>query len=133
MCIRDRSKAKATLKAVRAQFPDYKLVAILELHTFSSLNKEFIPQYRNVLDAADEAIVFFNKHTLEIKRMPDLEPEYIRSSFARKDLLVFRENSELERYLTDLRRARTVILFMSSGDVYKRQLIRLYASCFNSS
>lgn len=109
------SKAKATLKAVRAQFPDYKLVAILELHTFSSLNKEFIPQYRNVLDAADEAIVFFNKHTLEIKRMPDLEPEYIRSSFARKDLLVFRENSELERYLTDLRRARTVILFMSSG------------------
>lgn len=109
------SKAKATLNAVRAQWPEYKLIAILELHTFSSLNKEFIPQYRNVLDAADEAIVFFNKHTLEIKRMPDLEPEYIRSSFARKDLFVYRENSELERYLTDLRRDRIVVLFMSSG------------------
>lgn len=109
------SKARATLNAVREQFPESKLIAILELHTFSSLNKDFIPLYAHVLDNADMAAVFFNKHTLEIKRMPDLDPEYVISSFGRPDLLVFRENTELEQFLLKINRDRTVILFMSSG------------------
>lgn len=109
------SKARATLKAVRDQYPGFKLITILELHTFSSLNKDFVPQYAHVLDEADQAVVFFNKHTLEIKRMPDLDPQYIKSSFARNDLSVFRENHELEQFLSNLVRDHTIILFMSSG------------------
>jgi len=109
------SKARATLKAVREQYPESKLIAILELHTFSSLNKDFIPLYAHVMDVADQSVVFFNKHTLENKGMPDLNPEYIKSSFKRNDLMVFRENTDLEQFLLKINREHTVILFMSSG------------------
>lgn len=109
------SKAKASLKAVRDQFAEFRLIAILELHTFSSLNKNFLPQYAHVLDVADEAVVFYNKHTLEIKRMPDLDKNEIKSAFEKQDLLVFNENVQLEDYLSKLSRKKTVVLFMSSG------------------
>lgn len=109
------SKVRATVQAIRTQYPGTRLVAILELHTFSSLNKNFLSQYRNTLEPADEAVIFYNKHTLEIKKMPALDPEEIKARFGRPDLLIFTENTELENYLNTIQRTQTVILFMSSG------------------
>src|SRR5690606_10326750 len=63
------SKVKASIDAVKQQFPHRKLLAILELHTFSSLNKDFMDQYKNTMDQADEAVVFYSRHALELKRM----------------------------------------------------------------
>ncbi len=109
------SKVKATVKAMRSQFPQFRLICLVELHTYSSLNKDFLPQYAHVLDEADEAIVFFNKHTLEIKRMPDLDIDFVKAAFAKTNLKVFTQNDELEGYLDKIDKKRTVILFMSSG------------------
>ncbi len=109
------SKVNATVKAIKDQFPGFRLITILELHTFSSLNKNFLPQYAQALDAADEAVVFYNKHTLTIKQMPDLDTEYIKNAFLKPDLNVFNQNDQLEEYLRNIHKTNTVILFMSSG------------------
>lgn len=61
------SKVKATIDAVKEQYPEKKLIACLELHTYSSLNKNFLPNYANTMLAANERIVYFNPHTLDIK------------------------------------------------------------------
>jgi len=106
------SKVRATVSAIRQQYTGFKLITILELHTFSSLNKTFIPQYQNALDPADEAVVFYNKHTLEIKRMPDLDKTEIKNDFGRNDLFIFTQNKELEEYLDT---ENSIVLFMSSG------------------
>lgn len=109
------SKVRATVKAIREQYPGYKMIAILELHTFSSLNKNFIPQYHGALDPADEAVVFYNRHTLEIKRMPELDRGQISADFGRSDLIIFTENRDLEAYLDSLNTDQAIVLFMSSG------------------
>ncbi len=69
------SKVTASINAVKQQFPERKLVAILELHTFSSLNENFMKEYAGAMDNADEAIVFYSNHALELKRMPLLDPK----------------------------------------------------------
>ncbi len=109
------SKVKATVKSIKAQFPNLRLITILELHTFSSLNKNFLPQYAYALDEAEEAVVFFNKHTLEIKRMPDLDPQYIQEVFMKPNLHIFTQNDQLDGFLSTINKKGTVILFMSSG------------------
>lgn len=109
------SKVAATVSAIKAQYPAMRLITILELHTYSSLNKTFLPQYAHALDAADEAVVFYNKHTLEIKRMPDLDSSFIIEQFVKPDLKVFTQNEQLEAFLTKINKLNTVVLFMSSG------------------
>src|SRR5690606_26798905 len=66
------SKLKATTTAVKNQFPENKLIACIELHTFSSLNKKFLKEYSGSLNDADEAIVYYNEHTIEHKKLPPL-------------------------------------------------------------
>src|ERR1700761_9290658 len=68
------SKVKATIQAVKTQFPDRGLIAVLELHTYSSLNEQFLSEYRGSLDPADKAVVFYSRHALELKRLPPLPP-----------------------------------------------------------
>ncbi|MDZ4708328.1 MAG: Mur ligase domain-containing protein [Saprospiraceae bacterium] len=109
------SKVRATVSAIREQYTGLRLITILELHTFSSLNKSFIPQYNKSLDPADEAVVFYNKHTLEIKRMPDLDKNEIKNDFGCSDLFIFTQNKELEEYLDHLDTENSIVLFMSSG------------------
>lgn len=110
------SKLKATLAAVREQFPTKHLVACFELHTYSSLNPEFLKQYKDALYDADEAAVYFNPHALEIKRMQVLKTEDIKTSFGRADLQVFDDSESLEKWLLEKSIENIVFLMMSSGN-----------------
>ncbi|MEC5142839.1 Mur ligase family protein [Chitinophaga sp. 212800010-3] len=109
------SKVKATMEATRQQFPGRRLIAVLELHTYSSLNAAFLEQYKGAMDPADVAVVFYSKHALEIKRMPDLDPEMIRQQFARQDLQIFTDREKLEAFLSSQQYNETNLLLMSSG------------------
>lgn len=110
------SKVKATIEAVKNQFPERKFIAALELHTYSSLNEAFMKEYKGAMDQADEACVFYSKHALELKRMPDLPKEVVKKGFAKETLQVFNQKSELENWLNDLDFQNSVVVFMSSGN-----------------
>jgi UDP-N-acetylmuramate: L-alanyl-gamma-D-glutamyl-meso-diaminopimelate ligase len=110
------SKVKATIEAVKNQFPDRQFIAALELHTFSSLNEAFMKEYKGAMDQADEASVFFSKHALELKRMPDLPKEVVKKGFAKENLQVFNDRSELENWMSHLDYKNAVVVFMSSGN-----------------
>ena len=109
------SKLKATATAFKKQFPQRKLVACLELHTFSSLNPAFLPQYAHTFDAPDVAVVYFNPHVLEHKRLPPLPPEAVQQAFQRPDLRVFTDSRELAAFLHAQSWHDTNLLMMSSG------------------
>jgi len=109
------AKLKATVNAVRNEFPDRKLYAFYELHTFSSLNKDFLPQYKDTMQNCEEAVVLFNPHTLEMKKMPPLDKKDIMKNFNNNSLKVFDNPVELKKYIDNLDRDNSVYLFMSSG------------------
>ena len=110
------SKVTATLKAAKEQFLDRKVIACLELHTFSSLKKEFLPQYRNSLNAADEAILYFNPHTIEHKRLEPIEITEVYEAFARPDLKIYTDSRQLIDYLSSSDYHNSILLLMSSGN-----------------
>src|SRR5699024_5748564 len=83
------SKVKATTSAVKQQYPDRNVLACLELHTYSSLNADFLKHYEGSLDAADEAIVFYSPEAVKIKRLEDIAAEQIKEAFNYKNLKVF--------------------------------------------
>ena len=111
------SKVKATVQAVRERYPDALLVACVELHTYSSLNAAFLPQYKGSLDKADHAIVFYSPKTLEIKKMPPISITDITDAFAHHSLEVATSKKILEERLGFFGNAKekTAILLMSSG------------------
>lgn len=110
------SKVKASINAVKEQFPDKKLIAVLELHTFSSLDKNFMSEYKGAMDKADEAIVFYSKHALELKRMNFLDPQVVKNGFQKGKLEVITERKNLEEKLKSYSFNNTNFLFMSSGN-----------------
>ncbi|EDM44184.1 UDP-N-acetylmuramate:L-alanyl-gamma-D-glutamyl-meso-diaminopimelate ligase [unidentified eubacterium SCB49] len=110
------SKVSATTQAVKNQYPDRKLIACLELHTYSSLNPEFIAQYKGALDAADTAVVFYSPHAVMIKGLQDIKQEQIEEAFDRKDLTVFTNPSDFKTYLHTQDFNNTSLLLMSSGN-----------------
>lgn len=110
------SKLKATIHAVKEQYPGRELVACLELHTFSSLNKDFLPQYRGCMDLADLPIVYYSKHALELKRLPDLTHEDVREAFSDPRLKIFNDPEELQQYLQQMDLNQRNLLLMSSGN-----------------
>jgi UDP-N-acetylmuramate: L-alanyl-gamma-D-glutamyl-meso-diaminopimelate ligase len=109
------SKLQATVEAVRDQYPDWKIYAFYELHTYSSLNREFIVHYKGTMEAADEAVVFFNAHTLKMKKMPELSVPFVEGCFNKPGLKVVNHRSDLEKIIDTLPREKAVFLFMSSG------------------
>ncbi|TKT93964.1 UDP-N-acetylmuramate--L-alanine ligase [Dyadobacter frigoris] len=109
------SKVEATTAAVKAQFPDRKLIACAELHTFSSLNKTFLKQYRRKMNAADIAIVYYNPLTVEHKRLEPITETDIREAFKREDLNVFTDSKKLYDFLEKQEWKDTNLLLMSSG------------------
>jgi UDP-N-acetylmuramate: L-alanyl-gamma-D-glutamyl-meso-diaminopimelate ligase len=110
------SKVKATVDAVKDEINPKPLVACLELHTFSSLNKEFLPEYKGTLNSAQKAIVFFNEHTLNMKKMPLLSEKEVADAFQHKDLIVFTDQTKLSEHLTSLGTHSYRYLFMTSGN-----------------
>lgn len=110
------SKLQATTKAVKEQFPDKKLIACMELHTFSSLDKEFISQYENSFAAADLPIIFLDPEVLQRKGEASLDPSLLKNSFGREDLEVFTDPQSLESYLRNQDFENANLLLMSSGN-----------------
>ena len=109
------SKVEATTEAVKAQFPGKRLLACVELHTFSSLNKAFLNEYEHALDAADIAAVYYSKHTLAIKRLEPISPADIQTAFNKPGLHVFTEAADLQLFLQQNAPQSDVILMMSSA------------------
>jgi UDP-N-acetylmuramate: L-alanyl-gamma-D-glutamyl-meso-diaminopimelate ligase len=110
------SKVKATIEALKEQYPERKLIAVLELHTYSSLNADFMVQYQGAVDKADVPVVFYSNHALEIKRMPHLEPDVVAQGFGRSDLQIFNKKDHLVSFLEAQDYSNTNLLLMSSGD-----------------
>ena len=110
------SKLTATIHAVKTQFPDRKLIACIELHTFSSLNKDFLSQYTHTMDEADIAFVFIDKKTFEQKKMTPYAAETVKEAFSREDLVFYNDPAELQKRLESIVMKGTNLLMMSSGN-----------------
>jgi UDP-N-acetylmuramate: L-alanyl-gamma-D-glutamyl-meso-diaminopimelate ligase len=110
------SKVKASIDAVKEQFPDRRLISVLELHTYSSLNARFLSEYKGTLSLSDEAVVFYSRHALELKRMPELPRETVIAGFAKDGLVVIEDKEELKDWLESRSFKQTNLLLMSSGN-----------------
>ena len=110
------SKVSATTKAVKAQYPDRKLVACLELHTYSSLNAEFLKEYQGALNAADVAVVFYSPDAVKIKQLEEVTYDQIAQSFKRNDLIIYTNPAEFKDFLFSYDLNNTALLLMSSGN-----------------
>ena len=110
------SKVIATIEAVKQQFPARKLIGVLELHTYSSLNKEFMHQYKGALEKTDIAVVFYSKHALQIKGLPELPESYVVDGFDKNGLQVMTDKNALELWLRAQDYSNTNLVLMSSGN-----------------
>jgi UDP-N-acetylmuramate: L-alanyl-gamma-D-glutamyl-meso-diaminopimelate ligase len=110
------SKLKATIQAVKRQFPERQLIACMELHTFSSLNQEFLDQYKGSMELADEAIVYFNPHTIEHKKLKPITREQVQQAFDRKNIEVVTDSREVINTILKIDFKNKNLLLMSSGN-----------------
>ena len=110
------SKLKATSAAMKKQFSNRKLVACMELHTFSSLNEEFLQQYAHCMDDPDIAIIYFSPTAIAHKKLEPITKEQVYVAFAREDLMVFTDCQKLHNYLKSLDWNYQNLLMMSSGN-----------------
>ena len=122
------SKVEATTLAVKEQYPDRTLIACAELHTFSSLNKTFLKQYRRKLNAADVAVVYYNPLTLEHKRLEPISEEDIKLAFKRDDLQIFTDSAKMLDFLKQQTWKDANLLLMSSGTFGELNLNELTSS-----
>lgn len=110
------SKLKATTSAFKSQFPNRKLIACMELHTFSSLNAKFLDEYNGAMEAADEAIVYFNPHTIEHKKLQPISDEQVAKAFATDNIRVFTDSKTLVNHLRSQEWQNANLLLMTSGN-----------------
>ncbi|WP_443946504.1 UDP-N-acetylmuramate--L-alanine ligase [Pedobacter sp. AW1-32] len=122
------SKLKATIDAVKAQFTARKLVACIELHTFSSLNKNFLNEYAGAMDKADVAIVFIDRKSFEQKRMEAFSEDDVQQAFANPNLKFFDDAAKLKAFLISMNYKNSNLLMMSSGNYAGFDLPELAAS-----
>ena len=109
------SKLKATINAVRERYPEKKLVACMELHTFSSLMADFLPQYKDCMKEADVAYVYFNPKVIEHKRLTPITKNEVCDAFGTKNVEVFTESAALQERLKEIDYRNVALLMMSSG------------------
>ena len=126
------SKLKATVNAVKNQFPERRLIAVQELHTYSSLNKAFLPNYAKSMDEADVAVIYLNPHAVALKKLELMDEATLREGFKRPDLMLFTESTALKEYLDSQIYTNTNLLLMSSGNYDNLDLKPLKAK-FNSN
>lgn len=112
------SKVAATTKAVKEQYPERTLIACLELHTYSSLNAEFLKEYQGALDNADVAVVFYSPDAVKIKQLEEVTYEQIAKAFNREDLIIYTNPEAFKEYLYHLKydTEGVALLLMSSGN-----------------
>jgi len=110
------SKVAATTRAVKEQYPDRKLIACLELHTYSSFEPEFLKGYKGALDAADVATVFYLPESVAIKKLDPVSPEQISEAFERNDLMIFTDATAFKEFVYGQQFLDSVLLLMSSGN-----------------
>lgn len=116
------SKVKATTDAVKDWFKAAPLIAVFELHTFSSLNSEFLPQYKGTLDSAQAAFVLFSEHALEMKKMPALDITFVKECFSHHNIKVVTNSKELRKELNKYDLEESNLLLMSSGTFDEMEL-----------
>lgn len=109
------SKLRATVNAVRERYADKQLIACMELHTFSSLMADFLPQYRDCMAEADKALVYFNPKVIEHKRLTPITKEEVAAAFGTDNVEVFTSSPELQERLRQFSYHNTALLMMSSG------------------
>lgn len=110
------SKVKATVSAVKLQYPDKTLIAVLELHTYSSLNRNFISEYAGSLNAADNPIVYFSNEVIQHKGLQGFTMDDIKYYFKSEKLLIFNDSKELEQFFRSIQLKNVILLLMSSGN-----------------
>lgn len=110
------SKLRATIAAMKGQYPNRRLVACMELHTFSSLTAEFLKQYAGTMDRADVPFVYYSQHALQLKKLPDLDPEQVKASFANERVRVFTDSKQMVEELRKMHWQDANLLMMSSGN-----------------
>jgi UDP-N-acetylmuramate: L-alanyl-gamma-D-glutamyl-meso-diaminopimelate ligase len=110
------SKVKATIDAVKQQYPERTLIAVLELHTYSSLNEKFMDQYHGAMNMADKAVVYYSNHALELKRLPPLNAATISEGFGKDGLVVMNNSELLMEWLKAQQYQNSNLLLMSSGN-----------------
>ncbi len=110
------SKVKATIDAVQSQFPNRKLIACLELHTFSSLNRKFLLEYEKTMDLADIPIVYINENAFKLKKIPLFSEKDVINAFKNPKLQFFNDALKLEKYLLEVNFNKSNLLLMSSGN-----------------
>lgn len=126
------SKVKASIEAVKEQYPDKKLIAIVELHTFSSLNEEFLQEYSDTMQGADEAIIFIDQNSLRQKNITPINTLTIKKAFNREDAMYFTDINSLQLYISEIGHKEKNLLFMSSGNFGGINLVNLSDKFFNS-
>ena len=110
------SKVKATTEAVKKQYEKREVIACLELHTYSSLNAEFLSEYQGALDQADKAVVFYSPQAVKIKQLDEVTTAQIGAAFGREDLIIFTNPSEFKAFLFNQNLEQTAVILMSSGN-----------------
>ncbi|SHG28539.1 UDP-N-acetylmuramate: L-alanyl-gamma-D-glutamyl-meso-diaminopimelate ligase [Flavobacterium segetis] len=110
------SKVAATTKAVKEQYPNRTLIACLELHTYSSLNAEFLKEYEGALQYADKAVVFYSPDAVKIKQLEEVTFNQIATAFNRKDLIIYTNPKEFKDFLFEQNFENSALLLMSSGN-----------------
>jgi UDP-N-acetylmuramate: L-alanyl-gamma-D-glutamyl-meso-diaminopimelate ligase len=110
------SKVRATTQALKSQYPERRLLACLELHTYSSLNPEFLSEYKGTLNGADKAVVFYSPNAVKIKKLDAVSSTQILKAFQREDLVVFTDPAAFQDFLFDQDFTETSLLLMSSGN-----------------
>ena len=112
------SKLKATVSAVKRQYPERKLVAAMELHTFSSLKKEFLPQYFECMEEADEALIYFSPDVVAHKKLEPITAEQVKAAFGTDNVSVFTDAKEITQLLREKTWKDANLLLMSSGNFH---------------
>ena len=110
------SKVAATTKAVKEQYSERTVLACLELHTYSSLNAEFLKEYKGALGFADKAVVFYSPHAVKIKQLEEVTAQQIANAFEREDLIIYTNPQEFKEFLFSENLENTATVLMSSGN-----------------
>lgn len=109
------SKVRATVKSMAERYGSDNIIACLELHTFSSLSKKFLPHYKDVFDSIGSAMVFYSPHTIEMKKLEPIEPRDVKEAFNFQDLRIGHEADDIEEFIKTFSEGKKTLLLMSSG------------------